>query len=181
MSKRIIGLVAVAFVLVGVLAVFGAPSASADDENILRFETMVGNRRPYVGPAGAIRGVNGAGRPWVIRSADGRLEADGKFKLEVEGVVFDPNDQSNIDAGLAGRNTVEQFGAIVSFQSVDASGAPNVVNLRVGAVPATLGAAKDGGGNAEFEAKLDLPKPCIAPIVFVTNTTFAGWFAATGN
>lgn len=180
MSKRIIGLVAAAFVLVGVLSFLGAPAASADDKTILKFETMTGNARPYVGPAGAIRGVNGGGLPWVISSAEGKLEADGKFKLEVEGVVFDPNDPT-VPENRRGINNQTSFGAIVSCQSIDASGAPNVVNLRVGPVPATLGAAKDGGGNAEFEAKLDLPKPCIAPIIFVTNATFVGWFAATGR
>jgi hypothetical protein len=34
-------------------------------------------------------------------------------------------------------------------------------------------------GDAEIEAMLDLPDPCLAPIVFVTNPGGA-WFAVTG-
>jgi hypothetical protein len=41
----------------------------------------------------------------------------------------------------------------------------------------------EGGGNAHIEARLALPHPCIAPIVFVNNGTVAApgrWFAITG-
>ena len=34
-------------------------------------------------------------------------------------------------------------------------------------------------GDAEIEAKLDLPNPCIAPIIFVTSPT-GSWFSVTG-
>jgi hypothetical protein len=34
-------------------------------------------------------------------------------------------------------------------------------------------------GDSKIEATLDLPEPCIAPIVFVTSPG-AAWFAATG-
>jgi len=49
-----------------------------------------------------------------------------------------------------------------------------------GLFPATTGAAAEGGGNADIEADLVLPQPCIAPIVFVTSPTGA-WFATTGR
>lgn len=177
--QRIIGLVAAAFVLAGILGGLGPSAASADDQTLLKFETMAGNLRPYVGPAGQIRGVNGGGRPWAIGSAEGKLEADGKLEIAIEGLIFDPRDQSNIDAGLAGTNTVSSFGAIVSCQSI-VNGAPAVVNVPVEAVPATTGPASAGGGSAVFETRVDLPKPCIAPIIFVTNAARTGWFAATG-
>jgi hypothetical protein len=35
-------------------------------------------------------------------------------------------------------------------------------------------------GDATIEATVDLPEPCIAPVVFVTSPTNA-WFAATGG
>jgi hypothetical protein len=38
---------------------------------------------------------------------------------------------------------------------------------------------QSGGGNAEIEAQLTLPQPCIAPLIFVTSPGGA-WFAATG-
>ena len=34
-------------------------------------------------------------------------------------------------------------------------------------------------GNAEIEAKVDLPSPCFAPIIFVASGGGA-WFAASG-
>jgi hypothetical protein len=34
-------------------------------------------------------------------------------------------------------------------------------------------------GNAKIEEELDLPDPCLAPIVFVTSPT-GSWFAVTG-
>ena len=35
-------------------------------------------------------------------------------------------------------------------------------------------------GNADIRARVKLPEPCIAPIVFVASPTGA-WFAATGS
>jgi len=35
-------------------------------------------------------------------------------------------------------------------------------------------------GNSEIRARVKLPEPCIAPIVFVASPTGA-WFAATGG
>ena len=68
------------------------------------------------------------------------------------------------------------FRGLVSCLTSDAA----VVNTPTGDFPATLGAATAGGGNANIEANLDLPNPCIAPIVFVTSGG-GSWFAATGG
>jgi hypothetical protein len=54
-----------------------------------------------------------------------------------------------------------------------------VVNVFTDPFPATTGLAANGGGNASIEARIDLPRPCIAPIIFVTSPTFA-WFSTTG-
>jgi len=35
-------------------------------------------------------------------------------------------------------------------------------------------------GNAKIEARVDLPEPCLAPLVFVTNPGGA-WFAVSGS
>jgi hypothetical protein len=34
-------------------------------------------------------------------------------------------------------------------------------------------------GDARIRTQLDLPEPCVAPVVFITSPTNA-WFAATG-
>ncbi len=151
-----------------------------DKETILEFETMTGVPRPYTGSANAIRGVAGGGLPWVVAAARGELGADGHLQVTVKGLVLDPNDPGTIQAGVAGQNPVGSFAAIVSCLSKDLSGAASTMNLMTQAFPATTGPASAGGGNARISAYLQLPKPCIAPIVFVTSPTGA-WFAATGN
>jgi len=157
------------------------PVAGAKELKILEFDTMVGVPKAYTAGFGnPIRGINGGGLPWVVGSAKGELKASGKLEVKVTGLVFDPNDPDVIARGLAGRNTVAQFKAIVSCQTVDANGNATIVNLSTGLFPATLGLASEGGGNAKIEEMLNLPKPCIAPIIFVTSPSGA-WFAATGN
>ncbi|HHY55390.1 MAG TPA: hypothetical protein GYA08_08130 [Chloroflexi bacterium] len=156
---------------------WGAPASADETPRLLEFKTMAGVSRPYTGGANAIRGVSGGGLPWVLKSAKGELRADGTLEVKVKGLVFDPNDPVVIERGLAGQNTVPEFRAIVSCQSVDGNGNATVVNLATAPFPATTGL---GAGDAEIETRLSLPSPCIAPIIFVTNPAGA-WFAATGR
>jgi len=168
-------LVLAAILVVGGAIVGGrAPQAEgAGTAKILEFGTMVGVPRPYTGSTNAIRGVPGGGLPWVVDSAKGELKADGRIEVEVEGLVFDPNDPGTIAAGVAGRNTVPNFKAIVSCLSTDAGGAAITVKVSTGLFPA------DATGDSSIEDTVTLPEPCIAPIVFVTSPT-GSWFAATG-
>jgi hypothetical protein len=174
MKKSILFLLVALILAAGAILGGRASQAAADDLKILEFDTMIGVPRPYTGSANAIRGVSGGGLPWVIAQGAGELTAGGGLEVEVQGLVFDPNDQAVIDAGLAGRNTVPNFRAIVSCLSKDAEGNATVVNVPTGLFPA------DAGGNAKIEASVDLPEPCIAPIIFVTSPGNA-WFAATGQ
>lgn len=161
--------------VVGALIVDGRGSraAGAETAKILDFDTMVGVPRPYTGSVNAIRGVPGGGLPWVVGSANGKLRADGRLEVTVRGLVFDPNDPSTIAAGVAGRNTVPNFKAIVSCLSTDAAGVPTTVNASTGLFPA------DATGDSTIVDTVSLPEPCIAPIVFVTSPT-GSWFASTG-
>src|SRR6185503_2879834 len=94
----------------------------------------------------------GGGVPWQIDSASGRLRADGRLQIEVEGLVI----------VATGVNPVGMFKGIVSCQSSTA-GVPTTVNVSTDPVPATM------TGDAEIDAKVALPSPCFAPIVFVTS------------
>lgn len=161
-----------------VLSVFfvsgSVSSASADESKILEFNTMVGVPRPFTRNNGnAIRGIDGGGLPWVIEFGKGKLSPSGKVDVLVKGLVFDPNDQGAIDAGVAGRNTVPNFKVIVSCFSKDENGNMTIVNVETGLFPA------DEAGNAHIKDTIDLPQPCIAPILFVTSPTNL-WFASTG-
>lgn len=165
----------------------GSKSASAAEKGappatILEIGHMIGVPRPYTGPTNAIRGIPGGGLPWMISKGEATLREDGLLKVEVEGLVFDPNDAVVISRGLAGRNNVPGFKAIVSCQTVqqtDAGPVAAISNVETAVAPATQGLASEGGGNAEIEQMLTLPSPCIAPLVFVTSPAGA-WFATSG-
>lgn len=178
MKKNLVFLLAALVLVFGAIATRPAQHVFAGEPKILEFETMIGVPAAYTGTKSPIRGVNGGGLPWVISSAEGELKASGKLELSVTGVVFDPNDPS-VPADRKGRNTVTSFRAIVSCQTV-VNGLPAVVNVMTDPFPATVGLATEGGGNASVETQLNLPSPCIAPIVFVTSPT-GSWFAATGK
>ena len=172
MRKR--SLPATGAVLIVSSALLGGPFSAAAGkppkiEKILEFDTMVGLPQAFTGTQIPIRGINGGGLPWAIGGASGELRVDGHLEIAVSGLVFagGPN---------TGSNTVSSFRAIVSCLRSDGS----TENVMTDPFPATTGAATAGGGNAEIEADLTLPQPCIAPILFVANPGGA-WFATTGN
>ena len=143
-----------------------ASIASGEGNPILTFNTMTPVTGPFVGTANPIRGINGGGLPWMIANGNGVLHADGKVDVNVHGLVLaaGPN---------AGTNPVPTFRAVVSCLSIS-SGNPTTVNVSTDPFPATT------TGNAHIHARVTLPSPCIAPIVFVTTPTGA-WLAVTGN
>ena len=144
-------------------------TASADESKVLQFNTMVGVPRPYTGATNAIRGVPGGGLPWVIDFANGKLSPDGDVNVMVRGLLIDPNEP----VAVAGTNPSPFFKVIVSCMSKDASGAATIANVSTQNFPA------DAAGNAHIQDTVNLPQPCIAPIIFVTNAN-GSWFAATG-
>jgi hypothetical protein len=160
MKKLLVALFG-AFLLVAVAV--SAAVSGGDARNVLKFDTMAPVDAPYTGAANPIRGVPGGGVPWVIDSAHGKLNADGRLHVEVEGLVL----------ASTGVNPVATFKAIVSCLSSSA-GAPTTVNVATSPVPATM------AGDAEIDATVSLPSPCYAPIVFVTSGG-GSWFAVTGR
>lgn len=143
-------------------------AGSHGSRTVIEADVLVGVSRPYTGATNAIRGVPGGGRPWVIAKGEVELKSNGKLKVEVEGLVIDPNEP----IAAAGTNPAGPFKAIVSCLSIDA-GVAVTTNVSTDAFPADL------AGNSEFETSVMLPSPCIAPIVFVANAG-GSWFAATG-
>jgi hypothetical protein len=155
---------AVLALAVGLIAQ-ASSAGSGPDSTVLKFKTMVGTVAPYIGATNAIRGVSGAGAPWSIDKADGTLKANGDLAVKVTGLIV-----------TGSTNPAPTFRVVVSCQSVDA-GAAVIVNRVTAPFPATP------AGDASFNGNVDLPSPCIAPIVFVTNG--AGdppgvWFSVTG-
>ena len=173
MRKSALLLLATVMLVGGVVVLGPASAIGQGGPKILEFDTMIGVPDPYTGPANAIRGVPGGGLPWVVDEASGELRVDGRIEVEVEGLVLDPNDP-DVPAGVAGTNPIPNFKAIVSCLSRNPEGTvATTVNVETGLFPASA------AGNSKIEDSVELPEPCIAPIVFVTSPT-GSWFAATG-
>jgi hypothetical protein len=159
----LLGLLAVGVVVVQTTA---AKDEGSPGKDVLEFDVMTPVVAPFTGVAHPIRGVNGGGVPWQIDRGRGDLSSDGRLKIRVEGLVL----------VSTGQNPVPMFRGVVNCLTIES---PDVgVNLATAPVPAS------SDGDASIKATVDLPDPCVAPIVFVTSGTGAppgSWFAATGR
>lgn len=149
-----------------------ATTAGADPARVLDFDTMVAVTGPYVGTANPIRDVPGGGFPWMIQGGMGQLSTDGRLFVRVRGLVL--ADEAPVPPSLRGTNPIPDFRGLVSCQTIGPNGVATITNVSTGLFPASK------EGDSLILARLSLPHPCIAPIVFVTSPTGA-WFAATGS
>ncbi len=162
--------------LLGGAAAQAAPASPAHHgpATVLKFGTMAPVTGPYVGTANPVRGIPGGGLPWMIRSAAGSLKQNGHVLVVVRGLVL--ANQPSVPPALRGINPIPDFRAIISCQSIGAGNTATVVNVSTGNFTAST------AGNARVDARVSLPHPCIAPIVFVTAPAGTdAWFAATGS
>ena len=172
MSKIRWMLGALVLAVIGLVPVLGSTApAGADPGTILKFDVMAPVTGPYVGTSNPIRMVPGGGLPWMIREGTGFLTRDGRLQIHVRGLVL--ADDPAVPANLRGTNPVPDFEAIVSCQTIS-GGAAIVSNVTTAQFPAST------RGNADIKARVTLPRPCIAPVVFVASPGGA-WFAATGS
>ncbi len=170
--KRI-GRLALPASFAALLAVFAlGTAATADPGTILKFDTMAPVTGPYVGAATPIRGVPGGGLPWMIDGGRGSLDRDGRVVVRVNDLVL--ANRAPVPVALRGTNPIPRLKAIVSCQTIGADGSATVTNVSTPTFPASP------GGDSSIRATIQLPHPCIAPIVFVASPGGA-WFAATGN
>jgi hypothetical protein len=161
--------------LVGAVAVQGvAASARPGPATVLKFSMMTPVTGPYVGAANPVRGEAGGGLPWILTAASGSLKADGHLLIQVRGLVLAK--QAPVPSALQGTNPFADFRALVSCQSIGAGNTATVTNIGTGDF------RSNADGDATINARVTLPRPCIAPIVFVTGPTGADvWFAVTGS
>ena len=159
--------------LLGLLVVgaVGVQATAAKDggspgKDVLEFDVMTPVVAPFTGTTHPIRGVNGGGVPWQIDRGRGDLSSDGRLNIRVDGLVL----------VSSGQNPVALFRGVVNCLTI---ASPDLgVNIATEPVPAST------DGDATIKARLDLPDPCVAPIVFVTSGTGAppgNWFATTGR
>ena len=161
MKTSLLALVATAAAAALVLPALGI--GGGDGRKVSDAKVLAPVTAPYTGSANPIRGLNGGGVPWKIGDASADLRADGRLQVEVEGLVL----------AATGVNPVRQFKAVVSCQTT-VNGLATVSNISSPLVDASA------TGDAEIDTSIDLPSPCIAPIVFVTSAGGA-WLAATGR
>jgi hypothetical protein len=163
--------VLVALVALGAVVVQSSSAHShSSSRTVLEFDTMAPVVEPFTGSAHPVRGTSGGGVPWELDRASGELRSDGRLEIKVRGLVLAR--RAPVPPAGQGTNPVPQFRARVNCLT---PAAPDQgVNIDTAAVPASP------QGDARIKTEIALPKPCIAPIVFVTSPTGA-WFAATGR
>ena len=138
---------------------------------IIKFSTMVGVNGAFLGP-NEVRGVAGDTLPWIVAHVNGTLLANGRLTVKVKGLIF-PVDAA-VPPQLQGTNDEPTFRAIVSCMSDDGQGGLTTVNVPTPEFPATT------SGNANIVTTVQLPNPCVAPIVFIVAGSSDRWFAMTG-
>lgn len=155
---------------------FVAARGSEDNHRspaILAFDTMYGVEGPLLDPANAIRGIVGDEAPWEIEHfIRGRLDTSGRLRIVVKGLVFADDPLSPPD--FIGKNDEPTFRAVVSCLTESPQETIVVANVTTDPFPATL------QGDSLIQQDLELPNPCIAPIIFVTAGSEEKWFAVTG-
>lgn len=167
MKKQLLGIA-----LCSSLMVFCLPAFASDDQ-VLEFRSMVGVDGHFLGAANPIRNVNGGGLPWVLESAKGKLRDDGELRIKVKGLII-PDSVPGF-----GFNPAPFFRAIVSCLSVEeSSGLPVIANV-ITDNGAEVMKGDPANGDADFRVDVELPDPCVAPVIFVTSPG-GSWFSVTG-
>jgi hypothetical protein len=139
-------------------------------KRLLAFKTMYGVDGAFVGDP--IRGIIGDELPWEIAEfIRGKLDTEGHLTIAVRGLVFE--DDPSVPPELRGKNDETEFRGLVSCQTEKRH---RVVtkNVITEGFPATL------DGNSFINATIELPSPCVAPIIMVLAGSENKWFAVTG-
>ena len=141
---------ALALSLLVVLTAATVATTSAGGRKILD-STMAGL------PTGSLPldGLTGGGVPWSIDNGRVLLFADGRLHVAVDGLVITASGVNPVTTGKA---------------VVTCGGAP---------VAETATVPFSATGDAEIDAVVSLPSPCLGVTVFFTNAT-SRWFAVSG-
>jgi hypothetical protein len=141
---------------------------------VLTFDQMTPVSGPCVGPASPVRGIPGSGLPWVLTAGTGSLSGDGRLLVQVRGLVLASHPA--VPARLRGTNPFPAFRALVSCQATGAGDTAGTASISTGDFSAST------CGDLDIDARVSLPQPCIAPVVFITGPSgVQGWLAVTGG
>ena len=158
-----------------------SPAGEKSEKTILHFKTMFGvdgvflSSNPTVPKDPTVRGVLGDYQSWKInKSVNGALYADGRLVINIKGLIF----------GDGSPNDEDHFRALVSCQitpDVPGGASATFFTFKTNPFPVHHPISK---GNANIDAQIPLPSPCVAPVVMILNGNPADgdvWFAITGN
>jgi hypothetical protein len=155
--------------LAPVLALLVASSAMADD-TILKFKGGI-VEIPVIGTPGApvanaVRGIQPAGTPWVIRALRAEVKADGRIHVEGRGLL------------LAGGNEVGTNGGASVFASLFC-GPPNGPFIEHSTPMANAVAlAADGDFTIDDILSPPLSNGCDNPVLLIRTVPSGVWFTA---
>jgi hypothetical protein len=140
---------------------------------ILTLHTMYGVDGPFVGEANPIRDVVGDELPWTITGfVHGELTSSGRLRILVHGLVF--ADDPSVPPELVGTNDEAEFRGLVSCLTETEDDAVATQNVT------TQGFRASKRGDSYINAHIELPNPCVAPIVMILAGSEDKWFAVTG-
>ena len=163
--------VGLSFVTLSVQA-HAVPGHHKHPRTLLAFQSMYGVDGPFVGTANPVRGIAGDGLPWDVPTvANGVLTTDGGLFIAVRGLVI--SDEEGIPDDLRGINPDATFRGLVSCLTEEGD---SVIEKNV---PTKEFKANKQGDSLIF-TKIELPNPCVAPIVMIEAGKRDAWFAMTG-
>lgn len=146
--------------VVGAFVVGGTTLADGDGHRVLD-ANLVGLPAEMTGQT--LFGVVAGGLPWRIQSGNVRLFADGRLRVDVDGLVLATGPK-------AGTNPIPHAQAIVICAGMPAA-MSSVVSYSM-------------EGDAHIHETVALPAHCLAPAVFFAGVPAPGvdlWFAVTGS
>lgn len=150
----------------------GSHSESRHAHAVTSFDTMYGVDGPFIGESNPIRGVIGDELPWEITHfVRGELDSAGHLRIIVHGLVF--KDDPSVPPELRGINDEAEFRGLVSC-STEAGDTVETQNVVTGGFPASR------RGNSIINATIQLPNPCVAPVIMVLAGSEDKWFAVSG-
>ena len=134
--------------------------ANADD-------VLKAKLRPCVKDGTTFGEIGSCGKVWKLGSGEAKLEADGKLKVEVKGLVL--NDESTGNSNGTPDGVTDVVATVICGGKI--AGAAERVPL------------SNPKGEAKIEAKLAIPANCEKPVVLLREIwegKIGGWLAGAG-
>ena len=108
----------------------------------------------------------------VLKSAHSFLTTKRKLHVVVKGLVF--SDDDKVPPDLQGINDEAEFRVLLSCLTETEDEKVAEAQVETGGFPATI------DGNCIIDTTIELPNPCIAPVLFVMSGSEEAWFAVSG-